>query len=98
MTIRPRHASDEGRQMAQRLVALLTSTDSRTTADKRPRTTEANPAADRTPDPAAVTWTRAQLRRRIQRAGTELAPTAEAPGRQAREADPSPYADREPEP
>jgi hypothetical protein len=50
------------------------------------------------PEPAAITWTRAQLRERIQRAGAAPDPTAQPAGGQTREMDRSPLADREPEP
>jgi hypothetical protein len=99
MTSRP-YATEEGRLMAERLAALLTGSRGKEAADTRRRTAEADRASDTLsiPDPAAVTWTRAQLRERIQRVGAELAPTAQLSDRQTREADPSPYADREPEP
>ncbi len=50
------------------------------------------------PEPAAVTWARAQLRQRIQQAGAALIPTAQPMDRQTREIDRSPPPDREPEP
>ena len=59
---------------------------------------EAEPARDSAgTSPSNVSWARAQLRERIQRAGTEPAPAHHSPGH-PREADRSPYADREPEP
>jgi hypothetical protein len=53
---------------------------------------------ERAPEPAAITWTRAQLRERIQRAGTAPDPTAQPTDRQTRERNRAPLADREPEP
>jgi hypothetical protein len=50
------------------------------------------------PQPAALTWTRAQLREQIQRAGTAPDPTAQPTDRKTREINRSPLADREPEP
>jgi hypothetical protein len=100
MTIRPHRSEDEGLQMAQRLVALLTGTEDRLSAATRHQAARADPARDsiRVPDPAAVTWARAQLREQVQRAGAELGPALQPPGKQPSEADLSPYADREPEP
>ena len=70
------------------------------TAGRPAEIAEADPAQDarNAPDPAAVTWARAQLRERIQQAGAALGPAAETAHRQTREADRSPLADREPEP
>ncbi len=61
---------------------------------------EAGPAqeAKSTPEPAAVTWTRAQLRDRIQQVGAALAPAAVPAGRRTREPEHSPAEDREIEP
>jgi hypothetical protein len=100
MTTRPYRAEDQGRQMAERLVALLTGTGGRMTAARRQPMAEPQSAADSAgiPAPPDVSWARAQLRERIQRAGAELAPTLQPPGQQPREADRSPYADKEPEP
>jgi hypothetical protein len=69
------------------------------TTDRQP-TDEAGSARDdeRAPEPAAVTWARAQLREQIQRTGAALAPAAQPADRPAREIDRSPLADREPEP
>jgi hypothetical protein len=53
---------------------------------------------ERALEPAAITWTRAQLRDQIQRAGAAPDPTAQPTDRQTREMDRSPLADREPEP
>jgi hypothetical protein len=53
---------------------------------------------ERAPEPAAITWTRAQLRERIQRAGPTLVPAAQSAGRPTREMDRSPPADTEAEP
>ena len=53
---------------------------------------------ERAPEPAAITWTRAQPRERIQRAGPTLVPAAKPTDRPTREIDRSPLADREPEP
>jgi hypothetical protein len=53
---------------------------------------------ERAPEPAAITWTRAQLRQRIQRTGPALAPTAQPTDKQTRETDRSPLADMEAEP
>ncbi len=50
------------------------------------------------PEPAAVTWARAQIREQIQRAGAALAPAAQPANTQTRETDRSPLADREAEP
>jgi hypothetical protein len=60
----------------------------------RQRTAETSPAPDArsTPEPAPVTWTRAELRERIQHTGCALA----AIHRQTRETDRPPLADREP--
>jgi hypothetical protein len=52
----------------------------------------------RAPEPAALTWTGAQLREQIQRAGAAPDPTAQPAERQTRETNRSPLADREPEP
>jgi hypothetical protein len=53
---------------------------------------------ERSPEPAAVIWTRTQLRERIQRAGAALAPTAQPAERPTHEVDRSPLAGREAEP
>jgi hypothetical protein len=53
---------------------------------------------ERAPEPAAITWTRAQLRARIQRAGAAPAPTVQPTDRQTREMNRSPVADMEAEP
>jgi hypothetical protein len=100
MTTCPHRSEDKGLQLAQRLVALLTGTEDRLSAATRHQAARADPATDsiRVPDPAAVTWVRAQLREQVQRAGAELGPALQSPGKQPSEADPSPYADREPEP
>jgi hypothetical protein len=100
MTPRPHRSEDKGLQLAERLVALLTGTEDRLGAATRHQAARADPARDsiRVPDPVVVTWARAQLREQIQRAGAELGPALQPPGKQPREADPSPYADREPEP
>lgn len=100
MTTRPHRSEDKGLQMAVRLVALLTGTEDRLSAATQHQAARADPASDsiRAPDPAAVTWARAQLREQIQRAAAELDPALQSPGKQPTEADPSPYADREPEP
>jgi hypothetical protein len=50
------------------------------------------------PEPAALTWARAELRGRIQRAGVALRPAGQSADRQAPEADRPPLADREAEP
>jgi hypothetical protein len=70
-------------------------TAGKVTTDRQP-TDKAGSARDdeRAPESAAVTWARAQLRERIQRAGAALAPA----DRQTREMDRSPLADREAEP
>jgi hypothetical protein len=70
------------------------------TAGRPAERAEANTAqeAKSTPEPAALTWTRAQLRERIQQAGAALAPAAEPAGRSGREPEHSPAEDREPEP
>ena len=49
------------------------------------------------PEPAPVTWARAQLREQIQRAGSALAPAAEPANRQTRMTDRPPLADMEAE-
>ena len=100
MTNRPHRVQDEGLQLAERLAALLAGTEDGPRAETRHQAARADPATDstRVPDPAAMTWARAQLREQIQRAGAELAPALPSPGKQPSEADRSPYADREPEP
>jgi hypothetical protein len=82
MRNRPHGTEEQGRQIAEQ------------------RAAEAVPAQDAVsaPDPATVTWARAQLREQIQRAGAALAPTAQPTNRQQHEMDRSPLADREPEP
>jgi hypothetical protein len=55
-------------------------------------------AARNAPEPAAVTWTRAQLRDQIQRAGVSLAPAAAPVHRRTHEPEHAPLADREAEP
>ncbi len=69
------------------------------TTDRRPakeadRAQEARGA----PQPAALTWARAELRERIQRAGPALRPAGQLAQRQTPEAGRSPLADREAEP
>jgi hypothetical protein len=66
----------------------------------RRRAAEAGRAQDgrNAPEPAAVTWARAQLRDQIQRAGSASAPAAQPANTQARDTDRSPLADREAEP
>jgi len=68
------------------------------TTDRQP-SNDAGRAQDArgAPEPAALTWARAQLRERIQRAGFALRPADQPTGRQMPEADRSPLADREPE-
>jgi hypothetical protein len=75
----PRAAEDKSRQMAERLVALLTGSGCRESGGQRQRTAEADPARDTgtAPDPAAIPWTRAQLRQQIQRSAS-WAPIAAA--------------------
>jgi hypothetical protein len=70
------------------------------TAGRPAERAESNPAQDAnsTPEPAAHTWTRAQLRERIEQTGAALAPAAELAGRRTREPEHSPVEDREPEP
>ena len=65
----------------------------------RHRTAQAGRAQDATsaPEPAAVTWARAQLRERIQQAAVPLCP-AQPAHRQPCEPEHSPQADREAEP
>jgi hypothetical protein len=67
--------------------------------DDRQPTDKAGSARDdeRAPEPAAVTWARAQLRERIQQAGAALDPAAQPADRQVHEIDRSPL-DMEPEP
>jgi hypothetical protein len=55
-------------------------------------------APEASPEAAAVTWVRAQLRERMQRAGAALTPAAEPANRQTRVIDRSPLADREAQP
>jgi hypothetical protein len=55
-------------------------------------------AATNAPERAPVTWVRAQLRERIQRAEAALVPAVEPAHRQAHEPKHSPVADREAEP
>lgn len=100
MTTRPPDAEQESRQMAERLVALFTGAGGKATTRKRQQTAETDPAKKTIspPDPAVVTWTRAQLRERIQQVGAELAPISQPAGKQTREADRSPQIDREIEP
>jgi len=66
----------------------------------RQRATQASHARDtkNTPEPAAVTWTRAQLQERIQQAGAALAQASPGVDKQTHETDRSPLADREAEP
>jgi hypothetical protein len=69
-------------------------------------TTDRQPAnqADRAqdargaPEPAALTWARAELRERVQRPRAVLPPIAETADRQPHEAEHSPLADMEAEP
>jgi hypothetical protein len=70
----------------------------RLTTDRQP--TEKQPARETTNalQPAALTWTRARLRDRIQQAGAALDPAAQPTDRQTCEMNRSPLADREPEP
>ena len=66
----------------------------------RRRAAEAGRAKDgrSAPEPAPVTWARAQLREQIQRTGSALAPTAETANRPTRKTDRPPLADMEAEP
>jgi hypothetical protein len=74
-------------------------TADRATTDQQPADKAGGTRDDeRTPEPAAITWTRAQLREQIQRAGAALAATAQYTDRQTCEMDRSSLADREPEP
>jgi hypothetical protein len=84
MRIRPRSTAEQHHRTAARPA-------------ERP---EAHPAqeAKSTPEPAALTWTRAQLRERIQQTGAALAPAAEPADRRTREPEHSPAEDREIEP
>jgi hypothetical protein len=84
MTIRPRSTGEHCRQ----------------TAGRPAENAKADPAqeAKNAPEPAAVTWTRAQLRERIQQTGAALAPAAEPAHRRTREPEHSPVEEREPEP
>ena len=73
-------------------------TADRATTDQQPADKAGGTRDDeRTPEPAAITWTRAQLREQIQRAGAAPDPTAQPTHRQTRETDRAPLADREPE-
>jgi hypothetical protein len=69
------------------------------TSDRRP-TDKAGSARDdqRAPEPAAVTWTRAQLREQIQQSGAALASIGWTADKQTHEAERPPLADREAEP
>jgi hypothetical protein len=66
----------------------------------RRRAPEAGRAQDgkSAPEPAPVTWARAQLREQIERAGSALAPATEPANRQTRQTDRPPLADMEAEP
>ena len=66
----------------------------------RRRAVEAGRAKDgrSAPEPAPVTWARAQLREQIQQAGSALAQAAEPANRQTRTTDRPPLADMEAEP
>jgi hypothetical protein len=66
----------------------------------RRRAAEAGRARDgkSAPEPASVTWARAQLREQIQRAGSAQAPTTEPASRPTRQTDRPPLADMEAEP
>ena len=66
----------------------------------RQRAADAGRAQDArsAPERAPVTWARAQLRERIQRAGAALGPTAEPAHRRTHKPGHSPLADREAEP
>lgn len=66
----------------------------------RQRAADAGRAQDArsTQERAPVTWARAQLRERIQRAGAALAPAVEPAHRRTHEPEHSPVADREAEP
>ena len=68
------------------------------TTDRQPQDKAGSARDERAPEPAAITWTRAQLRQRIQRTGPALAPTAQPTDKQTRETDRSPLADMEAEP
>jgi hypothetical protein len=69
------------------------------TTDRRPADKAASARDDEhAPEPAAVTWTRAQLRARIQQSGVTLASISEITDRQTLETERSPLADREAEP
>ena len=65
----------------------------------RRRAAEAGRAKDsrNAPQPAPVTWARAQLREQIQRAGSALASTAETANSETRKTDRPPLADMEAE-
>ena len=90
MKIRPHGTEEERRPMAAAGPAEL--------ARNRPGRRTPSKPAEPLPDPAPLTWARAQLRERIQQAGAALAPTTEPADRPTREADRTPLADREPEP
>jgi len=66
----------------------------------RQRATETSHARDttNTPEPTGVTWTRAQLRDRIQQTGAALVPPTPRVDRHTHQTDRSPLADREAEP
>ena len=66
----------------------------------RRRAAEAGRAKDgrSAPEPAPVTWARAQLREQIQRAGSAPSPAAEPGNRQTRNTDRPLLADMEAEP
>jgi hypothetical protein len=69
------------------------------TTDRQPADKTGSARNDeRAPQPAAITWTRAQLREQIQRSGAAPVPAAQSADRQTREMNRSPLADREPEP
>jgi hypothetical protein len=68
------------------------------TTDRQPADKAGSARNEGAPEPAVITWTRAQLRERIQQAGAALDPAAQPADRQTREIDRSPLADMEAEP
>ena len=68
------------------------------TTDRQPTDKAGGARNERAPEPAALTWARAQLRERIQQAGAALDPAAQPTGRQTPQMNRSPLPDREPEP
>jgi hypothetical protein len=84
MKFRLRRAEKEGRQAAGRATEI----------------TKEDPVqgARSAPDPTPANWIHTQLRDQIQRAAAAVTVDIQTAHRQTRETDPTPLADREPEP